>query len=397
MKNRTVVLPVSTRTQTFNKFTKVSTDVETRSLQIVDRLDVLSDHLGPVDKTVFHPHQFQRTRTAPYIGVTNLDSSGQTVQVSGYTNNFNNFTTPTSDYTNVLNKAVADVYEQLRSGDVGTGLNIAVDLAEGHQVKKMVNDAMALVKHILRFRKPSNWYRAFAESKNIVKSFSTDPRHWGNQWLAFQYGWWPLANTLYGSFNAVMHRRTYSLARIVGKGYDRQSTQKYFSDQVGYGSRELVQSDRRLRAMVTCEFELGNTIKQRMLGYTSLNPLVIAWELVPLSFVVDWVYDIGGYLEALEGAAGFGQSFKRGFYVTGQKWEQFGQLYGGGTQSGTTRSWDCKAYYHYTAKNRYVLVSYPLPRPPIFKVNLGSQRLFSAASLLGQFLGKPGALIKNTR
>jgi hypothetical protein len=387
MKSRNVSYPIRTVTDTFNKFTHTHTISVSSIMGITDKFTVLSDYTGAKDTSLFHPHQFQKQSTQLYVGTKGLDSTGQTVQTEGFVANFNNLFPNGEDYTQVLNQALSDLYEQLRSAGTGSGLNIAVDIAEGHQVKKMVSDAMALVKHILSFRKPSNWIRAFNESRGAARKFMTNPRYWANQWLAYRYGWAPLANTLYGSFDALMHRRTYSIVRITGKGYSRSTERKSFPDWLFVGSKELVRIDRRTRAKVVCEFELSNNLKQQVLGYTSLNPVVIAWELVPFSFVVDWFYDIGGYLETLESAASFGQNFKRGFYVTGRRWDQDGQLYGSGV-SGTTTQWvDASSYWRDSSKNRYVLSAYPLPRKPQFKVNLGSQRLFSAASLLTQFFG----------
>lgn len=214
MKSRNILLPVRTYTDTFNKFTHQHTTSVSSSLQVVDRFDVLSDFVGHKDKTVFHPHQFDKTSAGPYVGTSGLDSSGQTVLTEGLIGLFSNRYPVSTDYSVVLNQATSDLYSQLRYAENGSGLNIAVDVAEAHQVKHMAADAMKLVTHILKFRNPALWIRHFDESKRIVKSLLTDPRHVSQQWLAYKYGWWPLANTLYGSFDALMHRRTYSVLRI---------------------------------------------------------------------------------------------------------------------------------------------------------------------------------------
>jgi hypothetical protein len=47
-----------------------------------------------------------------------------------------------------------------------------------------------------------------------------------------------------------------------------------------------------------------NVALLEMLGL--LNPLSIAWELVPWSFVADWMFNISGYLDSWSAFAGLG-------------------------------------------------------------------------------------------
>jgi hypothetical protein len=141
-----------------------------------------------------------------------------------------------------------------------------------------------------------------------------------------------------------------------------------------------------------CQFHLcfvppSNTFNVSRWG--SLNPLSIAWELTTLSFVVDWLYDVGGYLRSLETAMLYNSNFHSGYYT--QLWAHQGSWNG----KAYTRVYSSGTYYaemqgvsswKYTRFSRNVLGSYPLPRAPAFKIDLGSERLLSAAALLAQHL-----------
>jgi hypothetical protein len=62
----------------------------------------------------------------------------------------------------------------------------------------------------------------------------------------------------------------------------------------------------------TCSVR-GNVIADIEPPVVSVNPVVTAWELIPLSFIIDWVYDIGTWLETMS----FSLLAKQHFACTG--------------------------------------------------------------------------------
>jgi hypothetical protein len=149
----------------------------------------------------------------------------------------------------------------------------------------------------------------------------------------------------------------------------------------------------KLRLKLLDSWEIG------LSQWSSLNPVSLAWEVIPYSFVVDWLIDVGSFLRNWETALLFGVRFKDGYVSTleaykGKETAQNnanGMLYG--VPNGYPRSWwpageEPKAFRRYVNFNRTVLASWPYPRQPTFHVGLGSQRLFSAASLIRQLLDR---------
>lgn len=351
----------------FNKTTKAVSVSSFRSAVTSLGFSVLADQLHGDHKTVYL-HEFKKNFLTNYIGTLYNENSSQVLTRVGSVGTFTNFQNAAGriDSSNLYNQALGNLLDDLRSDNVGSGLDLAIDVAEGKQVGKMLGDVTKLTKYVMSF----------------------SPKNWGKKWLEYQYGWRPLVNSVYGTFDALMHRRIYTLKRVRGKARRFVRSENNFSDQFGVGSRERVIEVGRYRYLIVAEYDLKNTQKQLLSGYTSLNPVGIAWELVPYSFVVDWLYDIGGYLRNMEGALLFGTNFVRGYSVYGYKSEQQGILTGSGTSFGITNIWNADAISLQSYKIRTPIGVFPFPRIPRFESNLGWQRLFSAASLLSLHLGK---------
>lgn len=115
-------------------------------------------------------------------------------------------------------------------------------------------------------------------------------------WLEYTYGWRPLVTDIYSAAIAVHTitqqpavRRVAAKPLIKNQAVDRPNNNGPFYDhrvqQVGY---KIV------------GYFSHNPAPSYVLGLT--DPLSIAWELVPFSFVADWVLPIGNYLQALNAA-----------------------------------------------------------------------------------------------
>lgn len=89
------------------------------------------------------------------------------------------------------------------------------------------------------------------------------------------------------------------------------------------------------------------------MSFGLINPAVLAWELIPFSFVVDWFAPIGNTLDALD--AGVGVQFLSGTrtdHISGQ-----GQVQWAGNQGGLMIQ-----TFRYKSLRRYTYGSFPIPR-----------------------------------
>jgi len=125
--------------------------------------------------------------------------------------------------------------------------------------------------------------------------------------LQFNLGVRPLLNDIYTIAGEYLNMKNYdsgpskSIVYATAKGYD-EVTDSVLSPVNGFSPfspEPIAKNDRRYRSWcsITAAFGLSAVnmyqMKQR---YINLSPSSIAWELVPASFVIDYVYDIGSYL-----------------------------------------------------------------------------------------------------
>jgi len=314
-----------------------------------------------------NPHQYVKTSNGTYVGSKSVyDRSGNGYVSSGV---LTGQPTPLfADFdTSTYNSALGRLYDSIR-GDV----DLSIDFAEAHKSRKMIADTL---------RGMANLATTFRKMRR------SNPKDWGNLWLEFTYGWKPLASSIYGTADRLMKAPTgprYFYTKGSAKNVIRTSSTS------GNGQDTVrIQQDyeRSYRCKVWAQFAFTQSALDSFAGFTSLNPVSIAWELTPYSFVVDWFVDVGGYLRNFENALLYRTDFVSGF--VSESWKSTAT--GFRTQGYTAPNGDT-TYEYSTASSwklgfrRTPLGGIPFPRAPRFDPKLGTSRLISAAALLGQLL-----------
>lgn len=218
----------------------------------------------------------------------------------------------------VIDSLTFQVQNDLISKAKGSQFNAPVFLAEGKKTAAMVaSRAEHLVKMLVYLRKGDivNFSRMFHSSvspsrrrkaswKEKLKSDPTNAA--ANIWLEASYGWTPFVLEVQSAVNTLMDvvdRPENRVMRVRSNRSSRMeiegSADRLFSWGVGYyeifGKPTSV-CDISVRAKWSFEPLIGDLPGK--FGLT--NPLEVAWELVPLSFVADWFLPIGDYLSALD-------------------------------------------------------------------------------------------------
>nr|APG77001.1 hypothetical protein [Beihai levi-like virus 23] len=126
-----------------------------------------------------------------------------------------------------------------------------------------------------------------------------------DRWLAFQYGWKPLMSDLYNMHGAITNALSQpDLLRVKATVVETYDVSQKLSSWRRTGS-------------VECGVEIGVCYKvadAKLHAFNQMglvNPLALAWELMPLSFVVDWFVSVGSFLENLSGHIGL--EFSHGY------------------------------------------------------------------------------------
>jgi hypothetical protein len=204
---------------------------------------------------------------------------------------------------------------------LGINANLAQDFAQLGQTLRLVGDSsrriasslMALrrgniplaVKTLFgnqrpRYRK-GQWYRKGGVSQPVVTQ-PTASAGIANNWLAMQYGWKPLLQDIHEAFE--------SLELLTGAaGAVQTVSESGTHDAVSEITRPLwaepsVGSGKEItftttRCKMKLNFRIANSLKAYMAQTGFTNPVNLAWEIIPFSFVADWFLPIGPFLETL--------------------------------------------------------------------------------------------------
>jgi len=186
-------------------------------------------------------------------------------------------------------KAITRALSKLQEGKVQYGASIA----EG---KKTANMVASLTMDVFR------GYKAFrhAHFGAWVKGFVQD-RKIAERYLEFVYGIQPTLGDIHSGCEILLNG-------IAGNGYTYDVTA---SPKVSWkqeyplfdGAHDaLWDGIGGCRVSYTVRVKDGGVYTASQLGLT--NPLEIAWEIVPFSFLVDWFVPVGQVLSALTASAG---------------------------------------------------------------------------------------------
>lgn len=297
-------------------------------------------------------HEWEGHRTSYYYGKPNVTYTGY------FPADAPPF--PARQTTDLYNRALEKLNSKIR-GD----LDLSISLAEAGQTAKMFSAMGNVFKGI----------RGLGSTKHVA-----------NGWLQWQYGWRPLCSDVFQALDEMNRILLNKLDKVKASAIvDHEREESKISQATNLqGCRIKWQTHglEKVEIGIVLAVPQGSFDLSR---WSSLNPLSITYELIPYSFVVDWFYDIGSWLRNLETALLYNSRFVRGYTsslyrVSGRgtvtsQYNRFGHY---------VRYADCSFSQKIFDRGR--LVSYPLPRAPSLKMDLGSQRLLSAAALLRQFV-----------
>lgn len=200
-------------------------------------------------------------------------------------------------------------------------------------------------------------------------------------WLELQYGWKPLLSDVYG---AAEQAAKLSMPILEGRVQKSKTLEKSSSRtfKVGGDSTTYDHLDTRTSSLTikyTVHYVVNSRLTSTVAAVGLTNPLAVAWELVPFSFVVDWFLPIGDTLASLDATVGL--SFKMGCVTVFEKQDIEIRRSGGSGGNNEISSWATK----FLECQRTVLTDFPSPAIPRFKNPFSVSHALSAISLLNQF------------
>jgi hypothetical protein len=311
--------------------------------------------------------------------------STQTTTGVEFTGNVSMTPTISADFGRTQDRALEKVYDQIRGNS-----NLVVDFAESAATLRMLRGTLNM----------RGLMSSFFNELVVPRGRSGQRRldYITGRCLEYRYGWMPLVNSVYDAMDNLSRQVTQLEPTI--KGRSSALERRVVRSGSGSYSDPSVRSDIELKYRTEYGIQFRLPPGLQIYDWTSLNPLAIAWELTPLSFVADWFVNVSQQLSLLENYWLFHSLFKKGYRTNGLKETNNTVRTGltrnpyrynpnGSMQDGTYEQIHSSGYRSILSrKERVVLNSLPLPSGLRLNVKVGANRQLDAAALLHQLVAR---------
>jgi len=249
----------------------------------------------------------------------------------------------------------------------GQKANLSMTLAKLGKCTDMVfelaRDMVATI-HFLRSGRP---LRMFWQSIGAPRSRAD--KRLARKWLEYQYGWMNLARSIYGLSQVLQNE-------IISGTYfyvDVHRTFRYNFSSSGYAGDPITRDRCSIKAKARYKVDANSFRSLSQSGIT--NPTLVIWDIIPYSFVFDWVIDVSSWLSALDALTGVTDLLviRSAYY---ERTEQ--QKSSPGTYVIDRGEW----FGRERITNRQAPVSGLSIRPPAYNPSMGVTRMINAVALL---------------
>lgn len=286
------------------------------------------------------------------------------------------------------NQAISRVIKRMESGIDG---NVAQDIVQMSQTMRTITDSATRIADSVRSVKHGDIFHAadvLWKGRTPVFRKGAKPKRGAalaDNWLALQYGWKPLLQDIQGSMEALAR---YNLAndsvrevRASAK-VSRTENNDIFDDYNGKVRIGEISHTYLCQVKVGLKYRVNDSLRAFLSQTGFTNPVNLAWEVLPYSFVVDWFLPIGPYLESL--SAYDGLEFYEGWISQFSKWSTFGSVDFKGLVASGTEQRVYKGQYSSTSVrlNRDKLPSFPRLTFPNFKNPFSTTHALNAIALV---------------
>lgn len=212
------------------------------------------------------------------------------------------------------------------------------------------------------------------------------PEVFSNLWLEYSYGWRPLLNDIHGAAELLAQQFTETRPTKVEARVQVTDSQQVFLTESGLLAKGV--SKVNCSAISRLFFDVADYERDLLKQTGIANPALLAWELLPYSFVADWFIPVGAYLTNLEAASGL--KFLHG-------------------STSVRTSIDSKSFHEknvhqyslsgfnveekYLVVDRYVLSTWPKPTLPKFSLGLNFSQAISGVALIQSAFARRGSKI----
>lgn len=217
---------------------------------------------------------------------------------------------PTSFPADLSNRALINARNNLK----GNSLNLGVAFGERRETAEFIGDTFYLMRDFLlamrdvrklKTRKAEKRLKYLFEKTFGFSHYDTFKKIPSVR-LQWQYAVKPLISDIYASCKALEdHSRDAWKVTVKGKANRKYETGGMPLHSTLTRDQCIARGSADFKCMVRIDVQPGNDALRKASEFGLTNPVSWAWELIPLSFVVDWCIPIGDYLSCLDAMAGW--------------------------------------------------------------------------------------------
>jgi hypothetical protein len=267
-------------------------------------------------------------------------------------------------------------------------INLGQAFAERKMTANLIGDTASRLGKSFRYLRRGQTRKAMNELGIGRSVIAPKGRNGPGQWLELQYGWKPLLSDVYGACEALSKRPKEDWT-VTAKGTATSEDVWNYSvpaTPTGYVWAYSCTARRVTKAFTRIDAQPQNAAKIALASVGVTNPLLIAWELVPYSFVVDWFLPIGGWLESLDALLGFGPAFTSQSVYTECNWTLQGLSGNWGASSFKRNDW--AGAKRIVTLVRSASAGVPMARFPSIKDGRSGLHMANGIALLASAFGR---------
>lgn len=197
-----------------------------------------------------------------------------------------------------------------------SSVNLAMTLAFMGPTLQMIQQRLMAIAQVLDAVKARDWKRVY----RLLKAPGYKPgKRAADYTLEVQFGWRQLIADVVGLCEALEKGLRDEHMFVYGKAGAKSAkpffhqvngfyTTYFIGDIYHFGTKEEFHS-------MTMIFKVRNPAMQLLSQLGLTNPAVLAWDVIPWSFVVNWVIPIGDWLESIDASVGL--EYRGGTYSRG--------------------------------------------------------------------------------
>lgn len=237
-------------------------------------------------------------------------------------------------------------------------VNLAQFFAEGRKAVDMINSRAYKLAWSYRLARRGNFRGAFRELGYTPKGgHSTIGKSLSRDYLEVIYGMIPFMTDIYGMKGELDRETVVQPFRFSVRATAKQPFNKTVDAGSRAGSRAIfdILGHQYYRCSLTYEVDNSSYAIASRVGL--INPAEVAWEVVPWSFVVDWMVPVGDWLSAMTADAGL--RFISGTGSRGVKYTYTGHTEVDGTAHYASGDIRCSGSTH--SGGRGIYLQSPIP------------------------------------